>query len=636
MCVCVNLYIGQQKEKNIERKFFGGLRVCCLIKQSKFMAGWSILTNGSGLDTQKSIGNCQTKGSCLDIDHKEKGGSFDDSDAYEVKLRCLFDQVLSVFLNEVAGEGCMRPIPPMLGDGQSLDLFKLFCVVRERGGIHIVSENGLWSFVVQDLGLEPCFSGSVKLIYVKYLSELEEWLVGNGSKSLGNGEFDCGGNFKLLSLELEEEFRGLLEKWPNQKIKDDRLALLKCKENDIYVGMDIEKSELDLWDAKDRHAGENVVRERCSDHNEKLCNTGYAYRKRKRESLSGMLNWVIQIATCPRDPSIRGTTEPSKWKDLKVQAIRVREALLRRRHADSNIGHSVVQKSQKMHPSMYDDIPDLCNRSTERLRCSGRLTSGEKSRLCSCCNSHSATESKLTNPCKTELETGQKEKTFSSVTNTTVDVFGNVPLEKQVPVGPRFQASIPEWTGVVVESDSKWLGTQVWPVVDREQYSLIERDFIGRGRPDSCGCPLPGSVSCVRFHIAENRMKLKLELGSAFFSWRFHQMGEEVSLRWTIEEEKRFKDMVKSNSPSSNKRFWDKASKCFHKKTRKDLLSYYFNVFLVRRRSYQNRVTPRDIDSEDDESQFGSFSESFGHEAVTVPDSDLLICSQNRQCFDFE
>ncbi|KAK3227701.1 hypothetical protein Dsin_007563 [Dipteronia sinensis] len=648
------------------------------------MAGWSNLENGSALDGEKIVDNSQTEDCCLDIDYSENGvdssqtmdccldidhsengvdssqtmdccldidqseeSGFDDSDAaYEVKLKCLFDQVLSVFLNEVTGRGCMRPVPPKLGDGPELDLFKLFWVVRERGGFGIVSENGLWSFVVKDLGLDRCVSGSVKLIYLKYLSELEEGLMGNGSKSLGNGESDCGGNFGFWSLEVVKDFRGLLDTWPYQKLKNDKLALLECKENEGCVDMDLVTSGLDFSDTKNRHAIEHVGGKRCRDDDEKLCGSdSSASLKRKRESLSGMLNWVTRIAICPHDLSIRGAKEPS-GKDLRMQAIRARDALLRKRPVDSNIGQSTLQKNQKLQFSMYDDgIKDHRNQSTERTRCSGRRLT--KTRLHSCCNSCSATESKPTSPCKTELENVPKEKkpvtAVSSARNKTVFAPWNRPLEKNVRVGPLFQASVPEWTGVVVESDSKWLGTRVWPLVNKEQNSLIERDFIGRGRPDSCGCQFPGSHVCVRFHITSKRMKLKRELGSAFFSWKFNDMGEEVALRWTVEEEKLFKEIAKSNPESSSfiKRkknsdapTWDSLSKIFRGKKRKDLIQYYFNVFLIYRRRYQNRVTPSNIDSDGEGADFGSFGESFGLDAVTVPVSEL--CSQNRQLTGFE
>lgn len=230
-----------------------------------------------------------------------------------------------------------------------------------------------------------------------------------------------------------------------------------------------------------------------------------------------------------------------------------------------------------------------------------------------------------------ELDNGPKERELVTVDISATDTKVNPPEDDYLPrqVYGDCLAEVPEWTGVVSQSDSKWLGTCIWPLEHKRHIVLIETDPIGRGRPDLCGCRLPGSVECVRFHIAEKRMKLKLELGSVFYRWRFDHMGEEVSLQWTSDEETRVKDMVRSN-------LWKNAFKCFPGKTRENLVSYYFNVFLVLRRRYQNRVTPNNIDSDDDESDFGSLGDSFGHEAVKVPGFNFLACSENKQCTDFE
>jgi hypothetical protein len=96
---------------------------------------------------------------------------------------------------------------------------------------------------------------------------------------------------------------------------------------------------------------------------------------------------------------------------------------------------------------------------------------------------------------------------------------GDYPV-KRVPIGPRFQAEVPQWTDEVYVSDPKWLGTQVWPVKDDSEPST-KTDLDVRGRRGKCSCDIQGSVDCVRFLIAENRMKLKLELGSAFYHWGF-------------------------------------------------------------------------------------------------------------------
>lgn len=254
-----------------------------------------------------------------------------------------------------------------------------------------------------------------------------------------------------------------------------------------------------------------------------------------------------------------------------------------------------------------------------------------KSSVCSCCRSCST-------PCKTELENKPLKERGPTDSETLTpkmptDVSSDTPREKHVSVGPLFQAEVPVWTGVIFESDSKWLGTRMWPPQDnRQSVSQSGMDPIGKGRQSSCFCRLPGSTDCVRFHIAENRMKLSRELGPLFHRWKFNRMGEEVSLSWTLEEEKRFKLMVKPTSVSINK-FWRNAFKFFPTKNREKLVSYYFNVLVTRRRSYQNRVTPNSIDSDDDEAEFGSIGDSFGYENIHAP---RIKCSKNMQCTDFE
>lgn len=291
-----------------------------------------------------------------------------------------------------------------------------------------------------------------------------------------------------------------------------------------------------------------------------------------------------------------------------------------------------------MHPSLFTDSVAHNHLTTERLRSSRRLPIAAKSRLCSCCNSCPLVPTKSVDPSKVEPESKPQEEPTAEVDLPAV-VTEVCPsedesvAEKHVSVGPRFQADIPEWTGVVSESDPKWLGTRVWPLDCRENdYSTAKVGAIAKGRPKLCGCSLPGSGECVRFHIAEARMKLKLELGSVFFSWKFNRMGEEVSLQWTSEEESRFKDVI----IRSNKSFWDKKIRWFLGKTRENLVSYYFNVFLIQKRSYQNRVTPKDIDSDDDETESGSIGTHFGNSLTDLSGSNSLPCVQNRQCTDLE
>ncbi|KAK4486465.1 hypothetical protein RD792_009145, partial [Penstemon davidsonii] len=374
-------------------------------------------------------------------------------------------------------------------------------------------------------------------------------------------------------------------------------------------------------------------------------------RKRKRESqsLPEVLNWLHHVAKNSNDPSIGSIPESSKWsdygnKDLWAQILFLREALLIKRHSkNSNASEHLHQDQHKkpiMHPTMYDDDA-LDHKWVEKLRCSKRITSSTKSPMCPCCNSCATAtpESKVIIPQYEEEKNSFKEPTKPVITTKgTLLTNSNkksseTPEERQVSIGPCFQANVPTWTGVVFESDSKWLGKRMWPPENRDKNSIIGSEFlIGNGKHDSfpCNCPFPNSVECVRFHIAENRLKLKQELGLIFHHWRFNRMGEEVSLSWTKEEEKIFNDMMRTYASFPNK-FWSNASKFLRTKTRENLVSYYFNVFLVRRRSYQNRVTPNDVDSDDDEKECGYVGDSFGYKALYVPGSRFLTCTLNKE-----
>lgn len=286
-----------------------------------------------------------------------------------------------------------------------------------------------------------------------------------------------------------------------------------------------------------------------------------------------------------------------------------------------------------MHPSMYEDV--LNHQSVDKSRSSHRLPM-IKNPTCSCCNS---VQTKTASPKKVGAGDCPKEPPLMNVELPagikTDNLSTEESCEKKVSVGPLFQADVPEWTGEVIESDSKWLGERMWPPEDVGDEMVIDLVPIGRGRPDHCRCLFPKTTECVRFHIAEKRLQLKHELGSLFYKWRFNHMGEEVSLSWTRDEENKFKEMLSLHSASTNK-FWNNASKLFPSKSREMLISYYFNVFLIQRRNYQNRVTPKDIDSDDDEKKFGTVGERFGHKATSCPKSSLPICLENKQCADLE
>ncbi|KAK6943078.1 hypothetical protein RJ641_028455 [Dillenia turbinata] len=166
-----------------------------------------------------------------------------------------------------------------------------------------------------------------------------------------------------------------------------------------------------------------------------------------------------------------------------------------------------------------------------------------------------------------------------------------------VPVGPRFQADVPEWTGPSNlkylcsdrRENSRLLGTQMWPI--KGIYADSSGKGIGTGRPESCCCASPGSTSCVRHHIREQRQLLQSNLGPAFFSWKFNEMGEALSKSWTHKEHDNFNSLVLMNSFSSEKLFWRYAWKCFPSRGKQTVTNYYFNVYVPRRMSMQTRLS---------------------------------------------
>ncbi|CAL0312636.1 unnamed protein product [Lupinus luteus] len=655
----------------------------------------------------------------------------DNADSDNVKQKNLFYHLLKVYRE--LNRDIVWPVLPSLGDGRKLDLYRLFSLVKGRGGYAAVSRKGSWGFVTRELGFHLRALASVKLAYGKYLNDFEAWLKTTfEDNSFRNWNHGYSWGFKPLPLEIEKELRGLLctdlkekddehdieekddeldleekddeldlEEKDNEldpkekddeldpKEKDDELDLkekddeLDLKEKDGEVDLKEKGGEVEIKEEEDKlvelnlkkirkcidsvnHKNETNVLDTknqdniCedvqnvhADDEVKLCmgdkdnqatldkedvEKEFNNRKRKREALSGILNWMKHIAKCPLVPVTPPIPKPLKWKEYKgedcfFQLLRAREVLLLKQCVEPNSGPNSSQ-NQKMHPSMYEDEVARGHHSTARLRCSGRQPTSFKSRLCSCCNSRSADGNRLKNSVNTEAKKCPLKKT-SKVDSLTAKVMAKksgdkVCIKEKVYIGPRHQAEVPEWTGVISESDSKWSGTLVWPLPEHDSKPATETDLSRRERKDKCSCKIPGSVQCHRFHIAENRLKLRLELGPLFYHWGFDHMGEEVSLRWTTVEERRFKYLLRSHAP-----IWNSTSIYFPRKRRKDLVSYYFNEFVIQLRTYQNRVTPNSVGSDNDEAEFGSFGHGFRMETLGAREV-LPECSENKQCTDFE
>ncbi|RVX02590.1 AT-rich interactive domain-containing protein 2 [Vitis vinifera] len=170
---------------------------------------------------------------------------------------------------------------------------------------------------------------------------------------------------------------------------------------------------------------------------------------------------------------------------------------------------------------------------------------------------------------------------------------------RQVPVGPDHQANVPTKT-VDGENEERWMGTCVIPMPE-ENLSAENGVKTGDGRTD-CGCLDNDSIRCVRQHVMEAREKLRKTLGQEkFMELGFCDMGEEVALKWHEEEEQAFHEVVFSHPASLGQNFWEHLSATFSYRAKQELVSYYFNVFMLRQRAAQNRSNFLYIDSDDDE-----------------------------------
>lgn len=177
-----------------------------------------------------------------------------------------------------------------------------------------------------------------------------------------------------------------------------------------------------------------------------------------------------------------------------------------------------------------------------------------------------------------------------------------------IPIGPRFQADVPDWADLdrkeclnSKDSDSensKWLGTRIWPIEGRKLGANTRT--VGKGRPDSCSCGSPGSTDCIKRHVFEKSRSLQSEVGPVFFKWKFDEMGEAVSKSWTLKEQQSFESLVKTYSPSNGKNLLKHALRCYPRKCRKSIVSYYLNVFVPRHMRLQTRSNLKLVDSDDD------------------------------------
>ncbi|KAM0020020.1 putative SANT/Myb domain-containing protein [Helianthus debilis subsp. tardiflorus] len=208
----------------------------------------------------------------------------------------------------------------------------------------------------------------------------------------------------------------------------------------------------------------------------------------------------------------------------------------------------------------------------------------------------------------------------------------NCSPRKEVPIGPDHQAHVPEFDSDSARNYITEISTGVLVISDQEDETVtVQTD---------CQCMDNGSIRCVQQHVNEARLNLKESLGlEKFVNLGFNTMGEEVACNWT-DEEQHFQDIIYSNPVSHGKKFWEVLSVEFPTRTKKDLVSYYFNVFIYRRRAIQNRSQLLAIDSDDDEwwgtkrgsTENGDFVDHGDHDHDSVSeDGDNVVSVKENQ-----
>ncbi|XVE91594.1 hypothetical protein REPUB_Repub01dG0023300 [Reevesia pubescens] len=187
---------------------------------------------------------------------------------------------------------------------------------------------------------------------------------------------------------------------------------------------------------------------------------------------------------------------------------------------------------------------------------------------------------------------------------------------KHIPLGLNHQANVPSWSRQIkdkfaqngasdtndIDDEEIMMGTCVISMPDSD-LSTNNSCKVGAGRTD-CSCLDRGSFRCVQQHVIEARKKLRNSLGhEKFVKLGFYDMGEDVAYKWSEDDEEIFHEVVYTNPASLGKKFWKQLSMVFPSRSKRELVSYYFNVFILQRRAVQNRSSLLDIDSDDDEWQ---------------------------------
>eukprot|EP00250_Pteridium_aquilinum_P003851 c14126_g1_i1 orf=243-2261(+) len=518
-------------------------------------------------------------------------------------------------------EGCSenesRPSPVLL-EGKEVDLLQLRAEVLTHGGYEKVTDTSMWSSISESLGFGQNCGAAVKLVYAKYLKSFEsnKVMLKNGLHPKDN--VDC-----WAAKSVEESSTGMAER--------DVIGSGSSISPDSSICNQESNGEIPSKRRRLSYLKEdNALSSSLPEYSVPIA-TG------SNDDFVDMIEWLRRLALNPGDPKRgqgpRGSKQTESWvDDCLTMAIKTRAVLWGRKELIYYGSLSGNTAKQRIPPKVYyKELPKPNTRTLEKLR-----ANQTRAMKCGLHLSGDAMEVQAVRPTwlyqtPSQMFGGQCMDHGLDLSSDYVKsmsealsigyLLNNKATRKRIPIGMPFQAQVPPWTGKVLKgketvfssveqscgsSSSVFDGIHVWPLSGTENMAP-DIAGVGRGRPLRCACANPMSFECVRLHVAEAREKLKGELGEAFNSWGFDDMGESVSARWSSKEELAFDLTVKLNLSSLGKNFWDELPAALPLKTTKELVSYYFNVFVVRRRAIENRTMPDSIDSDDDERELLSY-----------------------------
>ncbi|KAI3941987.1 hypothetical protein MKW92_007022 [Papaver armeniacum] len=346
-------------------------------------------------------------------------------------------------------------------------------------------------------------------------------------------------------------------------------------------------------------------------------------RKRVRNSHFDECNDSISVASTPKKPNIQNTLRVNQSlkeiNNLPLKRVCMPEAKITNKKdsplsgSDDSVDNLSVssENSQEKHKTA---------RRTPRLQ-NQSLTEGNSLPLKRVCTPEAKITTKKGAPLSDSVDNlsvsseNSEEKHKTARRSPRLQNFIGDDLPRiEVKIGKHHQAEIPDWIGprrsdnslTDGQSDSRYMGTKIWPIEGKSTETNKE-EGIGKGRSNSCSCYSKGCGGCTKLHVFKKGLQLQDDLGTAFFTWKFDEMGEEVSKSWTAVEQQCFETLVKTDPTTQTDSFLDSALKRFSGKSQKSILSYYFNVFIPRRMSKQTRLASKFVNS-DNESMTMMFS----------------------------